>query len=100
MAHITGGGIADNLVRVLPEDCRVTIDRSAWEPLPIFSWLSRIGNIDREEMFRVFNMGVGFTLVVRPRVAASVRRRLARHDFETWVLGTVESGEREVTYSN
>src|SRR5262249_46961937 len=58
MAHITGGGIAGNLERILPENCRVTIDRSAWKPPAIFSWLSQTGNIDREEMFRVFNMGV------------------------------------------
>ncbi len=100
MAHITGGGIADNLERVLPEDCRVTIDRGAWEPPAIFSWLAQIGNIDREEMFRVFNMGIGFTVVVRPRAADSVQKRLARHEIKTWVLGTVEAGEHGVKYAN
>ncbi len=100
MAHITGGGIADNLERVLPENCRVNIDRAAWEPPAVFSWLMRAGNIDREEMFRVFNMGIGFTIVVRPRVADSVQRRLARHEIKTWVLGTVEEGERGVAYVN
>jgi phosphoribosylformylglycinamidine cyclo-ligase len=100
MAHITGGGIADNLVRILPEGCRVTIDRSAWEPPAIFSWLSRIGNIEREEMFRVFNMGIGFAVVVRPRAADSVRRRFARHDVQTWMLGIVEAGDRDVQYAN
>lgn len=100
MAHITGGGIADNLERVLPENCRVNIDRAAWDPPPIFSWLARIGNIDREEMFRVFNMGIGFTVVVRPRIAGDVQQHLAGHDIKTWVLGTVEEGERGVAYVN
>jgi phosphoribosylformylglycinamidine cyclo-ligase len=100
IAHVTGGGIAGNLERVLPENCRVTIDRSAWKPPAIFSWLSQIGNIDREEMFRVFNMGVGLIVVVRPRAADAVQRRLARHDVQTWVLGTVEPGERGAHYSN
>jgi phosphoribosylformylglycinamidine cyclo-ligase len=100
MAHITGGGIADNLERVLPENCRLTIDRGAWEPPAIFTWLARIGNIDREEMFRVFNMGIGFAIVIRPRAADSVQKRLARHAIKTWVLGTVEEGERGVAYVN
>ena len=80
--------------------CRVTIDRAAWEPPAIFSWLARIGNIDREEMFRVFNMGVGFTVVVRPRDVDAVQRRLAKHEIRTWVLGTIEAGERNVHYSH
>jgi len=100
MAHITGGGLADNLERVLPENCRVNIDRATWEPPAVFSWLARIGNIDREEMFRVFNMGIGFVVVVRARAADAVQRRLARHEVKTWVLGTVEEGERGVKYAN
>ncbi|MGE5192322.1 MAG: phosphoribosylformylglycinamidine cyclo-ligase [Deltaproteobacteria bacterium] len=100
MAHITGGGIAENLERVLPADCRVSIDRQAWEPPAIFSWLAKIGSIDREEMFRVFNMGIGFTVVVRPKAADAVQERLARHEIKTWVLGTVEAGERGVGYVN
>lgn len=100
MAHITGGGLADNLERILPEDCRVTIDRSAWEPPATFGWLSKLGNIDREEMFRVFNMGIGFVVVVRPRAAEAVQSRLARHELKTWVLGHVEAGQRAVAYAN
>jgi len=100
MAHITGGGLADNIERVLPENCRLTIDRGAWEPPAVFSWLARLGNVDREEMFRVFNMGIGFSVVVRPRVADVVRQSLANHDIKNWVLGTVEDGEREVKYVN
>src|SRR5262249_12707036 len=100
MAHITGGGIADNLERVLPENCRVSIDRAGWDEPTIFAWMAKTGNIDREEMFRVFNIGIGLTVRVRPRAADAVRERLAGHDTRTWVLGTVEAGEREVTYVN
>ena len=100
MAHITGGGIADNLERVLPEDCRVSIDRAAWDEPAVFSWLAESGNIDREEMFHVYNMGIGFIVVVRPKAADVVRARLAAHDIRTWMLGTVEAGERAVTYVN
>lgn len=100
MAHITGGGLADNIERILPENCRLTIDRSVWEPPAIFSWLAGVGNIDREEMFRVFNMGIGFAVVVRPKVAEAVQQQLAGHEIRTWVLGTVEAGEREVKYLN
>ena len=100
MAHITGGGLADNIERVLPADCRLNIDRAAWEPPAIFSWLAKLGNIDREEMFQVFNMGIGFAVVVRPRVADAVQQRLAKHEIKTYLLGTVEAGERKVKYVN
>jgi phosphoribosylformylglycinamidine cyclo-ligase len=100
MAHITGGGLADNIERILPLDCRLTIDRTAWEPPAVFPWLARLGNIDREEMFRVFNMGIGFAVIVRPRAAETVQQRLARHEVKTWVLGEVTAGQREVIYAN
>ena len=100
MAHVTGGGIADNLERVLPENCRVNIDRAAWKTPAVFSWLATVGNIDREEMFRVFNMGIGFTVVIRARDVADVQTTLARHEIGTWVLGTIEAGTREVKYVN
>jgi len=100
MAHITGGGLADNIERVLPEDCRLTIDRSAWTLPAVFSWLAKLGNIDREEMFHVFNMGIGFAVVVRPKVADAVRQTLTAHEIKTCVLGKVEAGNREVTYVN
>lgn len=100
MAHITGGGIADNLERILPENCRVNLDRAAWEPPAVFSWLAQVGRIERDEMFRVFNMGIGFTVVVRPRDVEEVQFRLATHEVATRLLGTIEEGQREVKYVN
>jgi phosphoribosylformylglycinamidine cyclo-ligase len=100
MAHITGGGLADNIERILSEDCRLTIDRAAWETPAVFSWLAGLGNIDRDEMFHVFNMGIGFAVVVRAKAAEAVRQQLASHKIETCVLGTIEAGQREVKYVN
>jgi phosphoribosylformylglycinamidine cyclo-ligase len=65
IAHITGGGIQDNVDRLLPPGCRAAIDRSAWTVPPEFTWLQRLGGVDMDEMFRVFNMGVGLVVVRR-----------------------------------
>ena len=75
MAHITGGGIAGNLVRVIPRGARAFIRLGSWPVPPIFGEIARRGPVDAEEMFRVFNMGVGFIAVVRPGAA---RRAIAR----------------------
>jgi phosphoribosylformylglycinamidine cyclo-ligase len=72
VAHITGGGLQENIDRILPPGCKAVIDRSAWTVPQEFAWLQRIGSVDVEEMFRVFNMGVGLVLAVR-REAARVR---------------------------
>lgn len=100
MAHITGGGLAGNLERILPENCRAEIDRSSWQIPPVFAWLQKLGNVDREEMYRVFNMGVGFVLVLRPRDLPRIQRRLAKHKISSCVIGTVERGERAAVYVN
>lgn len=100
MAHITGGGIAGNLERILPEGCRAVIDRSSWQAPAVFPWLQQLGDIDREEMFRVFNMGIGYTLVVSPRSAEKIQRRLADQKVTSWVIGEVSKGERGVEYVN
>lgn len=66
MAHITGGGMTDNLPRILPQDVHAIVDRSRWEVPPIFSWLQRTGRVPVEEMFRTFNMGIGLIVVCAP----------------------------------
>lgn len=96
MAHITGGGLADNIERLLPENCRVRLDRKSWQVPALFEWLQRLGNIDREEMFRVFNMGIGFTILVRPQAVDGIRRRLERHGVPARIIGEVTRGERGV----
>ena len=75
IAHITGGGITENLPRVLPKGVRARITRTAWSVPPIFDVMSRLGRIDREEMYRVFNMGIGLILVVPPDSVSGVLAR-------------------------
>lgn len=96
LCHITGGGLEGNIERILPEECRVRIDTTAWERLPLFDWLQRLGNVDGAEMFRVFNMGIGFTLIVAPDTVDVVRARLSAFPFASWILGEVVAGPRGV----
>ena len=66
MAHITGGGLPENLPRCLPEGMSININRSSWEVPPIFRWISEVGNVNEEGMFNTFNMGIGFVVLVSP----------------------------------
>jgi len=87
LAHITGGGLVDNLPRVLPPDCDAVIDTSRWKVPTIFEILARHGRVDREEMYQVFNMGIGMAAIVPAEAAAEVARKLdARR------IGRIEPG--------
>jgi phosphoribosylformylglycinamidine cyclo-ligase len=90
-AHITGGGLPDNLPRVLPEGCRAIIDEKRIRVPQLFRLIAEAGKVDRAEMFRVFNMGVGMVLVVPPKEAADVAKKLRGR-----IIGTVTRGERGV----
>ena len=96
IAHITGGGLAENLERILPEDVKVTISRDSWRPAACFEWLQNLGNIDQAEMDRVFNMGIGMVFIVRPGHAAEVEALLTQYGSPVYRLGQVEGGERSV----
>lgn len=96
MAHITGGGIGDNLVRIFPENCRAQIDRSSWQPHPVFGWLNSLADIEQKEMFQVFNMGLGFILVVDPQAVDQVRAHLTQEHLTHWLIGEVTAGDRAV----
>ena len=76
IAHITGGGLCENLERILPEGIQVVIDRGSWPMPPVFTWLQRLGEVEQAEMDQVFNMGVGLVLVVAPFYAESIRHQL------------------------
>jgi phosphoribosylformylglycinamidine cyclo-ligase len=98
MAHITGGGLPGNLPRVLPAGCRALVRPAAWterQP-PVFRTLQEAGHVQDAEMFRTFNMGIGYVVVVRPDVADAVRARLAGAGEEVFVIGEVVAGERGV----
>lgn len=96
VAHITGGGMYDNIPRVLPNDCRITIDRRSWTPLPIFEMIQQCGNIAWPEMYRAFNMGIGMVLVVKNEVVSAVVQRLAQAGEMASLIGEVERGPRDV----
>ncbi|MEZ5316479.1 MAG: phosphoribosylformylglycinamidine cyclo-ligase [Vicinamibacterales bacterium] len=89
MAHITGGGITENLPRVLPEGRSFALDRASWTVPPLFAWLQQAGGLDDAEAFRAFNMGVGLILVVAPEAAASTLASLRASGEAAWPLGEV-----------
>lgn len=94
MAHITGGGLPGNLPRVLPKNCDVVVERGSWPAPPIFKYLQSLG-VKRDEMYRVFNMGIGYCVIVRPAFAASVARRLMRSGEQVYRIGRIERGRGE-----
>jgi len=96
IAHITGGGIPDNLRRVLPAGCRAVIRRGAWLVPPIFGLIRDLANVPRQEMFRTFNMGLGLVLVVVADAARDICDRLARTGETCYHIGEIVAGERAV----
>lgn len=87
LAHITGGGLVDNLPRVLPKDCDAVIDTKSWKTPAIFEHIERGGGVDHAEMYQVFNMGIGMAVVVAPKDAAAVKKKLGAR-----VIGSIERG--------
>ncbi|MDR7415549.1 MAG: phosphoribosylformylglycinamidine cyclo-ligase [Armatimonadota bacterium] len=95
IAHVTGGGIRGNLVRILPAGCRARVE-VCWPIPPVFRLIAREGPVEQEEMFRVFNMGVGMILCVRPDAAGEISAFLRAHGEKVWVIGEIAAGERAV----
>jgi len=100
IAHITGGGLAENIDRILPEGVTVDIDANIWDKPPIFDWLQKNGGVATDEMYRVFNMGIGLALMVSPYYADSVQRMLDQHGLKNWVIGAVSSGDKQTVVRN
>lgn len=96
MAHITGGGIPGNLIRILPENIAAVVDTTLWKTPRVFTFLQSTGHVEREEMFRVFNMGIGMILVVDPEKARDVIVQLADQGENASVIGHLMSAPREV----
>jgi phosphoribosylformylglycinamidine cyclo-ligase len=99
LAHITGEGLEGNVPRVLPAGCHVVIRPGSWHVPPVFGWLAQAGTIDEAEMFKVFNMGIGFVLIVSRYYAESIVRQLEEDGYPAWVIGEVREGEPGVTFS-
>ncbi|MEA2204680.1 MAG: phosphoribosylformylglycinamidine cyclo-ligase [Blastocatellia bacterium] len=96
LAHITGGGLTDNIPRILPEDAAVEIERGSWPVLPVFEVMRRLGNIAEAEMFRAFNMGVGMVIVCAPSDAPAIEAHLSQLGEPCYRIGCVVAGARSV----
>jgi phosphoribosylformylglycinamidine cyclo-ligase len=99
LAHITGGGITENLPRVLPRGTAAAIELGSWPVLPIFEHLQQLGNVPQDEMLRTFNMGMGMLLVVPAAKFKKAQTVLERVGEKAYTIGRIVKGERKVTYS-
>jgi phosphoribosylformylglycinamidine cyclo-ligase len=99
LAHITGGGITENLPRVLPDGCGADIDLSSWTVPAVFRLLQEHGSISRDEMFRAFNMGIGLVLACAASDASQVLDQLTRAGEPAVRIGVVAAGDRIVRYA-
>ncbi len=96
MAHITGGGLVGNIPRVLPRNCNAVLKKSSWPVPPIFPFLQKAGPVETQEMFRVFNMGIGYVLVVAADFADSIAAKLKRWGQNVYQIGKITRGAGEV----
>jgi len=90
IAHITGGGLAENVERILPQGVKFVLDKGSWQVPPVFPYLQELGGIDSAEMDRVFNMGIGMVLIVSSYYAENIQRILSDMGQDSWVIGLVE----------
>nr|WP_255550857.1 phosphoribosylformylglycinamidine cyclo-ligase [Granulicella sp. dw_53] len=99
MAHITGGGITENLPRILPKGLGALIDLASWQPPPLFEHLQVLGNVAQDEMMRTFNMGIGLICVVPAEKVKKAKAVLNRANERHHIIGRVTRGERKVSYN-
>jgi phosphoribosylformylglycinamidine cyclo-ligase len=96
MAHITGGGLDGNIPRVIPNNCDALINKSSWPAPKIFTFLQKKGPVKESEMFRVFNMGIGFVLIVAEDFADSIAKKLTKFGEKVYKIGRVTTGTNKV----
>ena len=99
MAHITGGGIPGNLVRILPEGCEAVVDPDTWDLPPLFATLQRAGGISTDEMRDVFNLGVGLIAVLPPQAVPAAQSAAKADGVATWTMGEIRPGHRAVRFA-
>ncbi len=97
LAHITGGGLTDNIPRILPEGCAVEIKKGSWPVLPVFKLMKEIGDVAEAEMYRTFNMGVGMVVVTSRQDLEAVKSHLQQRNEVVYEIGSVTKGDREVS---
>ena len=99
LAHITGGGIPGNLVRILPAGCEAVVDPKSWDLPPLFTTLQQAGGISTEEMRDVFNLGVGLIAVLPPQAVPAAQAAAAADGVTTWTMGEIRPGEQTVRFA-
>jgi phosphoribosylformylglycinamidine cyclo-ligase len=99
MAHITGGGIPGNVPRVMPRGLEARIDRRSWPVPPVFAWLQKTGDVPAKEMWQVFNMGIGFVMMVSPYYAGHITEILQKAGETVHRIGAVAHGDNEVVFT-
>jgi phosphoribosylformylglycinamidine cyclo-ligase len=98
MAHITGSGIPGNLPRAFENDLDARVNLKSWDVPPVFEFLKTEGNVERDEMFNVFNMGVGYVVIARPSFADSILKHLKRTGEQAWIMGDIVKGTGAVRF--
>lgn len=101
ISHITGGGLAENIPRILPSDCQAAIHKGSWEILPIFTLIQGKGNISKAEMLRTFNNGIGMVLIVPQEEAKEIISRLQGMQFKSYIIGDIvkrKDGEKPIIF--
>jgi phosphoribosylformylglycinamidine cyclo-ligase len=99
MAHITGGGITENLPRIIPKGMGAVVDLASWQPPPLFEHLQHLGNVEQDEMLRTFNMGIGLIVVVPAEKVKKAKAVLNRANERHHIIGRIVRGERRVSYN-
>lgn len=99
MAHITGGGITENLPRIIPKGMGAQVDLASWQVPPLFEHLQKLGNVEQDEMFRAFNMGIGLIVVVPAEKVKKAKAILNRANERFHIIGRIVRGERKVSYN-
>jgi phosphoribosylformylglycinamidine cyclo-ligase len=99
LAHITGGGITDNLPRVLPKGMAAIVESGSWPVLPVFNHLQKIGNVPHDDMMRTFNMGIGMVLVVPANKFKRVQSLIEKCGEKSYLIGRIIKGDRKVLYA-
>lgn len=98
MAHITGGGIFENLPRILPEGLQVEINEKAWDVPPIFTMIQKIGHVEDREMHRTFNMGIGYVIIAAEKDANDILEVIRQQGEKGWIIGQVSNGSGGVVF--
>ncbi|WP_035349691.1 phosphoribosylformylglycinamidine cyclo-ligase [Edaphobacter aggregans] len=99
MAHITGGGITENLPRIIPKGMGAQVDLASWQVPPLFEHLQKLGNVEQDEMLRTFNMGIGLIAVVPAEKVKKAKAILNRANERFHIMGRIVRGERKVSYN-